>query len=136
MMTEEVARAFTVRLMDYHKIAEMRERESLLQPTRCFTASQIAKDFLGSRKVDISEQELSAMNKVWLDFYTKILYPQQIAEDALHPTDCTMMSCKHPWDERCKTKWQEMWQWEDYALQHYKTPAVPGRNLEQAIGLV
>lgn len=75
------------------------------------------------------------MTRCGADFYKTVLGPQQAWEDSIHPEGCTMSNCSHPWDDRCKTKYQEMWQWEDFVLRHYKAPAL-GRTLEAEIGLV
>ena len=80
--------------------------------------------------------EIEVMARCWGEFWKTILGPQQLREDAMHPKGCTMLTCQHTWDDRCKTKWQEMWQWEDYVLRHYRAPQISGRNLEQSIGLV
>lgn len=133
MMTEEVARAFTLRMLGNRQIEQVRELESnLTLPTESLNSFQIAKHF-NLKRPELDEVEVSAMNKLWLDFYTKILYPQQQAEELLHPADCSMMSCKHPWDDRCKTKAQEMWQWDDFQLINYKPPQVQSRGLEQIL---
>jgi hypothetical protein len=135
MITEEVARAFTVLAMPLDKIPEVREVESHLPPNLCLSSSQIAHAFLNNERPMPQEAEIHAMNSLWLDFYTKILYPQQQSEEALHPAGCTMFTCTHPWDDRCKTKAQEMWQWEDYAIARYHGPA-PAHSLDAQIGLV
>lgn len=101
-------------------------------PTQCFSASQIANAFrLKDLKFTLESAE--AMHALWLDFFTTVLYRQQLMEDELHPKGCTMFTCEHPWDERCKTKWQEMWQWEDYVWMHYKAPA-QAKTLEVELG--
>lgn len=73
------------------------------------------------------------MESLWLDFYTKILYPQQQAEDNLHPVGCAMTNCRHPWDTRCKTATQEMWQWEDHVLRYYRPPQVQDRSIAASL---
>lgn len=97
-----------------------------------YSASQIAKEFEIER-FELDPVEIELMHRVWADFYKTILGPQQLREESFHPTDCTMFTCQHHWDDRCKTKWQEMWQWDDYMLQHYKPPQVKGRGLEQIL---
>lgn len=67
------------------------------------------------------------MDRCWGAFWKDILGPQQLWEESIHPKGCTMFDCKHPWDKRCKTKSQEMWQWEDYVMRHYKAPAKGGK---------
>lgn len=44
-----------------------------------------------------------------------------------------MVNCHHPWDDRCKTKYQEMWQWDDFVLTNYKAPQVSGRGVGAGI---
>jgi hypothetical protein len=73
------------------------------------------------------------MEKCWGDFYKMVLGPQQLREDEMHPKDCSMTTCQHPWDDRCKTKYQEMWQWEDFVLRHYRAPPKGGK-LEEELG--
>lgn len=137
MMTEEIGRAFTVRQMSREQKSALHLAETQMKPNECYAASQIAKDFLNNqRQVELNPLEVNAMERCWADFYKTILGPQRLYEDSIHPTDCSMTTCKHPWDNRCKTRAQEMWQWEDFAYRHYKAPQVAGQNLEQAIGLV
>lgn len=144
MISEEVARAFTIRVMNSDQIYELREMESKLPlPTQCCQSSQIAKHFPDNQKPQVDPLEIEAMNKLWLHFFAQILYPQQQAEEKLHPDTCcvgtekehpcSMVNCHHPWDSRCKTKAQEMWQWEDYVLENYKPPQVQGRGVEAGI---
>lgn len=106
--------------------------------------------------MEIEPVEIHTMNKLWFDFYSRILYPQRLAEedlhpkgctipgcdhqseacpDPLHPEGCTMFSCRHPWNDQCKTKAQEMWQWEDFVLQFYRPPA-QGKTVAAELGLV
>lgn len=133
-MTEEVARAFTVRRMTDAQVSLLWEAESKLPlPTMHLSASQIAKQYEVDRRIDLAPEEIEAMQRCWAEFYTTVLGPQQAWEETLHPTDCSMFSCRHPWDERCKTKYQEMWQWDTYALAHYRAPQVAGRGLTQIL---
>lgn len=137
MIPEETARAFTIKAMTEKQIGWMREKESNLKlPTMKFESSQIAKDFLHNKRPKVTSEAIESMNSLWAKFYSEILYPQQQAEDLLHPEiccvgtkaehPCSMFKCHHRWDDRCKTAYQEMWQWEDYVLQHYKEPPKPG----------
>lgn len=134
MIQEPVARAFVVMAMNDTEIAAMRDQESKFPPTGSYSAWQIAHIFRGNQIPKVLPIEIAAMERLWLDFYTKVLYPQQQEEERLHPQwcctgkdqnhhTCTMMNCHHKWDDRCKTAAQEMWQWEDYALTHYNGPA-------------
>lgn len=86
------------------------------------------------------------MEKCWGDFWKNKLGPQQVYEDSLHPEmccvgtenehHCSMFACHHPWDDRCKTKAQEMWQWEDWVLRHYKAPARGGALAAELAGIL
>jgi len=134
MMSEEIARAFTIRLMSHDQIAILREKESKLKrPTECLSASQIAKEFRLDRHIELDVKETEAMERCWADFYKTILGPQQAWEETLHPAGCTMFTCYHPWDKRCKTKAQEMWQWEDYVLTNYKPPQIDRRGVAESL---
>lgn len=133
MISEETARAFIVRTLNDVQIHELRELESRLPlPTLYFTSWQIAKHFQ-SRRPEVAPEEIDAMDKLWLEFYSKTLYPQQQAEEKIHSTGCTMTTCHHPFDDRCKTKAQEMWQWEDFVIRHYEPPQVHGRGVTASI---
>lgn len=70
------------------------------------------------------------MQRAWADFYTSVLGPQQAWEDSIHPKGCKLFKCKHPWDKRCKTKAEEMWQWDEFSLSNYKQPLIQGRGLD------
>lgn len=73
------------------------------------------------------------MKSLWVEFYKTILGPQQAYEETLHPDKCWMFACLHPWDPRCKTRAQEMHQWEDFALVTYRPPQFAGRSLGEAL---
>ena len=133
MIPEEVMRAFLTRTMTQEQKENLRGSEGALPPTLCFNTSQIVKSFLHNQAPSVSKIEVDSMNALWLDFYCKILYPQQQAEEKLHPAGCTMFTCHHDWDIRCRTKAHEMWQWDDYARAHYSTPVMSG-TLDQALG--
>lgn len=76
------------------------------------------------------------MERCWGDFWKTILGPQRYYEDSIHPAGCTMTTCRHTdWDDRCRTAAQEMWQWEDYVLRHYKPPQLAGRSLAESLGM-
>lgn len=134
MMTEEIARAFTIRRLKDEQRSELVDKESkLTNPAMFFNASQIAKLFDLERPHDLAPVEIDAMYKVWADFYKTVLGPQQAFEETLHPEGCTMFTCKHEWDDRCKKRYEEMWQWDGYSLAHYKPPQIAGRGMEQMI---
>jgi hypothetical protein len=138
MMTRELVRGFLVRQLTDDQITIVREAESKLpSPTMCLENSQIQK-LLGLELTGISLEpsQMEAMQRCWNDFYKSILGPQQAHEDNLHPKGCTMFTCRHPWDNRCKTKYQEMWQWEDYALNHYKPPQTKTSGVEAILSSV
>lgn len=106
-------------------------------------ASQIANHFQLERP-ELDAAEIEAMYRVWADFYKTILGPQQDREEKTHPltccvgTDkehpCSMFNCHHPFDHKnCKTRAEEMWQWDEYAERNYRPPQVQGRGLEQIL---
>lgn len=74
--------------------------------------------------------QVEAMQRCWNDFYKTVLGPQQVREDRLHPAACSMFECKHPWDDRFKKKYEEMWQWEDFVIRHYRAPQLKNSGVE------
>lgn len=133
-MAPEIARAFVVRQLSRSQLEELyRLEDQLPLPTECMNSYQIVNHFKLWSGRTLSEAEVKAMDKLWLEFFTAILYPQQQAEEAFHPSGCTMSTCYHPWDPRCKTKAQEMQQWDDYARTSYKAPATGGK-LDAVLG--
>ncbi len=132
MIEKHIARGFLARQLSSDQITQVREAESLLPPNQSWSLLHILKltglDFSEST---LDPAEIIAMEKCWGEFWKTVLGPTQAFEESIHPEGCTMFTCKHPWDDRCKTKSQEMWQWEDFVLRHYKSPQVAGRKLAE-----
>lgn len=147
-MRDEITRGFLARKLSATQITAVREAEASLQPHERFQTSQILHLLnLGGVKLPAEPEEIQAMERCWADFWKSILGPQQVHEDSLHPEmccegiegkephPCSMLHCHHPLDDRCKTAWREMWQWEDFAIRHYKAPQIAGKGLAETLGL-
>lgn len=70
------------------------------------------------------------------EFYKTVLGPTQKYEDSIHPEGCTLMTCPHEWSSKCKTKPEEMWQWEDFQMgrYNYQAPAENGKSIYEQLG--
>lgn len=133
MMSDEVARALLVMNIRREDVNRIHEAEALLKPNEYLSVPQIARQLKINTQIEATEEEVLAMANLWTEFSQKILWKQQQIEEGYHPPKCTMFACYHPWDSRCKTKYQEMWQWEAYAILNYKKPANTG-NLQEQLG--
>lgn len=134
-MRDELARAFQILLMSRSELERLYAVERTLPYPQSLGPYQITRAFRSRpRKTLISVDEIHAMESCWALFYKTVLGPQQAYEDSIHPEGCTMFTCTHPWDDRCKTKAQEMAQWDAFVMSHYKTPAQRSGTLEEAFG--
>lgn len=70
----------------------------------------------------LPEEQTEAMERLWNAFEKNFLWKQQREEDKLHPPGCTMFTCKHPPVKGVRSKLDEIYQWEDYAMVNFGTP--------------
>jgi hypothetical protein len=140
MIERAIARGFIVRMLTEDQITTVREKEASLPVNQCLELQQILA-LLGIQMntTTLEIAEIFQMERCRADFYKTLLGPQQYYEQSIHPAfgskyRIDLDAHRPPWDDRCKTMAQEMWQWEDYALRHYKPPA-KGKSLAGDLGM-
>lgn len=120
-----VARAFLSSLLDDAQRERLRKYEREKLPTnRYLQGFEICRMFSIKPKA-LPEEDTDKMEILWKAFERNFLWPQQRRDDALHPTGCTMFSCRHPPTPGVHSKLDEIYQWEDFARINF------GSNVEE-----
>lgn len=112
-MVPEVVRAFLNLQLSPKQRASLRafERSGKLPGGRCLTACEICRMFQIQSKV-VPDCDIETMRDLWQRYQAKILWKNRKIEEKDHETKC-QEKCQ------CKSRVQEIHDWEDWALVHF-----------------
>ncbi len=136
-MRDEIVRGLMVRWLHPEQRTQMWTMESALPPDRSWKGSEIL-SCLNIQKTGYTPDpaELAEMERCWIEFYKTVLGPLHSKEDRYHPEKCcvdtekehfcSMAYCHHERDPRLTSEAKKMRLWDEFAIRHYKAPALGG----------